>query len=189
MICKISYADDTLINTNSIKIKPVQNSKYSTKYDALFKANVKHYFGVSNDKWLWIKSQAICESCLDENAHSECNARGVLQVMPATFREIKKKNPDILGNIDTAKWNIQAGIYYDSTLYNTWKNEATENDKLAYMFASYNGGIGNVLKAQKICNCNTWNELKPAAKQVKTWIYKQSLDYVDKIFALMGSIT
>ena len=48
------------------------------------------------------------------------STKGVMQLMPRTFNEIKKKNPSFI-DINEPRWNIAAGIYYDMKIYKKWK--------------------------------------------------------------------
>jgi len=174
----------------------VDDPKWTKNYDTYFRKNSKRYFGVGFN-WKWWKSQAITESNLDKNAESWVHAKGLMQVMPETFKEIQIKVP-ILGNVWEPKWNIAAGIYYDKYLFDNWTFPRPFKDRMSFVFASYNGGMGNVLKAQKMCinhepiyknipdtNCNYWNMIEMYAPNVKSWRYEESLHYVKKINKLM----
>jgi membrane-bound lytic murein transglycosylase F len=190
----------TLINSipddqNPIKVKknlPVDSSKYTTKYDELFRKESKRNFGPGFD-YRWMKSQAIAESGLNPTIKSPVGACGLMQLMPGTFEEEKKK----LGMLASAvredpQSNIQTGVHYDFLLYRQWKSERPEFDRLALMFASYNAGLGNPLKSQKVCTekkdigCNLWSKVAFYAPQVRSWKCEESLGYTKRIFGLMG---
>ena len=136
---------------------------------------------------------AIAESALDPNAQSHCKAQGLLQIMPNTFDEIKRKNKWTDYDVFIPEHNVVSGIYYDRQLYNNWRSKRPENDRIALMMASYNAGLGNPLKAQRLCiakkdtkqNCNLWSDIRIYAPKVNTWIYSESLNYVNKIFRFM----
>src|SRR5262245_32193380 len=57
------------------------------RYDETFRKYSKRYFGAAYD-WRVFKAQGLAESNLDSTAHSGIGARGVMQLMPSTFREI-----------------------------------------------------------------------------------------------------
>ena len=76
-----------------------------TKYDGYFKKYTKHFFGPEFD-WRYFKSQAIAESNLNSDAKSHVGAKGIMQIMPKTFEEIKYKNASIKGSSLQPKWNI-----------------------------------------------------------------------------------
>jgi len=166
----------------SIK-KPID--RFSNKYDVYFKKASKRYFSVGLD-YRWFKAQAFAESNLNPTAVSPVGAKGIMQIMDPTYKEISNKT-NIIGNVFNARWNIMAGIYYDSYLYNQWRAPRPELDRLALMFASYNAGLGNILKAQKICttDCNYWHAIKLSGPYVHSWKEEETINYVHKILQLM----
>ena len=155
------------------------------KFDWHLRKNTKIYFGVTFD-WQWFKSQAIAESNLNPEAQSPVGAKGIMQIMPRTWGEIKTKLP-FLGSITNAKWNIAAGVYYNKRMWNIWTSPRPVKDRIAFMLGSYNAGAGNILKAQRAAGgTNFWCELIKFADRVATWKSKETIGYVAKIFRLMG---
>jgi len=157
---------------------PVHSGKWTDKYDRHFKKYSKRYFGPLFD-WHWFKAQAIAESGLSQNAKSHVGALGLMQIMPATFDEINKKNPHF-SRLESPKWNIAAGIYYDRTLYRKFKKIAAQ-DKLYMTFASYNAGYGRILNAAK----RTDNK-KKNWDEIKHYLPRETRGYVRRIRKLMG---
>lgn len=96
----------------------VDSASWTKQYDPIFKKYTKRYFGPFYD-WRWFKSQSIAESRLDPTVTSNRGAKGLMQLLPSTFDEIKGLNPHFV-EIDTPRWNIAAGIYYDRYLYRKW---------------------------------------------------------------------
>lgn len=166
--------------------------RFNTKYDVHFKKAAKRYFGMGTD-WRWFKSQGMAESNLNPDAVSPVKAKGIMQIMDPTWRDITRKNKEVLGNVYEARWNIQAGIYYNSYLYGQWSSPRPEADRLALMFASYNAGLGNILKAQKVCkeidlpeqDCNKWEYIRLVGNVVDSWKEEETLGYVTRIFKFM----
>lgn len=145
--------------------KHVKHKYWTDDYDRHFRKYSKHYFG-PNFSWHWFKAQGIAESGLKKNATSTAGAKGIMQILPSTFADIVKKNPEI-GAINDPKWNIAAGIFYDRQLYKKWqKKEIPRDERLSYTFASYNAGYTNILKAfnktakAKQSKPTTWKEIK-----------------------------
>ena len=101
---------------------------WTDRYDAHFRKYAKHYFGPGMD-WRWFKAQAIAESGLKPDARSKSGARGIMQIMPGTFREIQKKNAH-LKDVNSPRWNIAAGIYYDRQLYRKWISKPPGEERL-----------------------------------------------------------
>jgi membrane-bound lytic murein transglycosylase F len=165
--------------------KHVKHEHWTNKYDHLFRKYTKHYFGPHVD-WHWFKAQGIAESGLKPDAQSPVGARGLMQIMPATYAEILKKNP-FFADISEPRWNIAAGIFYDRQLYRKWKRkrELHTQDRLAFTFGSYNAGYGNVLKAYKRARkkhgegeVKRWHQVAPFAP-------RETRAYVQRIRQLM----
>lgn len=159
---------------------PVHSGKWTDKYDRHFKKYSKRYFGPLFD-WHWFKAQSIAESGLAHDAESHVGARGLMQIMPATFDEINQKNPHF-SKLEASKWNIAAGIYYNRTLYTKFKKTAAQ-DKLYMMFASYNAGYGRILNASKLTASEekVWSE-------IKVYLPRETQGYVKRIRSLMGEM-
>ena len=155
------------------------------KYDGLFSKYSKRFFGPGFD-WRYFKAQAIAESGLKEKATSHVGAEGLMQIMPATFEEIKRKNPNIKGSSKNARWAIAAGLWYDREIWKLWKAERPFQDRLDFMFGSYNAGKGNILRAQKVAkkgglDPNLWGSIKSTLPKVTGKHSKETLGYVKKI--------
>jgi len=164
------------------------SSASNRKYDIYFYKWTKTYLGINYD-WKRLKAQAIQESALRPDAVSPVGAMGVMQAMPGTWKEQTAKM-NISADAFDPYWNIAVGAYYMSYLWRNWKAKRTFDDRWALCLASYNGGLGNVLKAQKICiklnepgaNCNSWYDIQKHAYDVNTWKCEESLTYVERIF-------
>ncbi len=170
-----------LTNVSASLFKRSVHSRYWTdKYDHHFKKYTKRYFGPFFD-WHWFKAQAIAESGLNNKAKSHMGAVGLMQILPSTFHDINKRNPHFY-ELNTPRWNIAAGIYYDRTLYRRFNNSSTQ-DKLYKTFASYNAGYGRILNAEKRVNTKTkhW-------KKVKLYLPRETRGYVHRIRGLMGEL-
>jgi len=160
------------------------------KYDSYFKKYTKHCFGPGFD-WRYFKSQAIAESNLNPDAKSYVGAKGIMQIMPRTFEEIKYKNPSIKGSALQPKWNIAAGIYYNRAIWRLWKAKRSFSDRLAFMFGSYNAGKGNILKTQKIAKSkgmdpNVWSSIEKNLINITGRHSKETIGYVNKINKVKG---
>ena len=160
--------------------REVETDKWPDKYDRHFKKYSKRYFGPHFD-WRWFKSQGIAESNLDPDAASHVGARGVMQILPSTFDDIRKVNPTFLA-LDDPRWNIAAGIFYDRQLYRKWRKPLPSDERLFLAFSSYNAGYGRVLSAIKRTGNSryTWQEVKP-------YLPSETKGYVARIAELMNS--
>ena len=159
---------------------PVEHHVWTDRYDPLFRKYSKRFFGPIVD-WRWFKAQGIAESGLQENAESWVGAKGIMQIMPSTLREIAEKSElPVLDNDDPGA-NIAAGIFYDRTLYERWDDIPQTRERLAFTFASYNGGRSRILRAQDACNadCVLWAHVTGHAPE-------ETRGYVTRIMTLMG---
>jgi len=148
------------------------------RYDVHFRKYAKHYFGPGLD-WRWFKAQAIAESGLDPKASNKSGAHGIMQLLPSTFREIQEKNPHML-DMDSPRWNIAAGIYYDRTLYKRWKSPPPGDERLYFAFGSYNAGFARLK--------HTLQGLEPPAdswEEAESHVPGQTRHYVRRIRHLM----
>jgi len=162
------------------------------RYDELFKKYGKRFFGPGFD-WRLFKAQAMAESNLSPSARSRCGARGVMQLMPTTFGEIRSKNPE-LKSIDDPEFNIAAGICYDRELWQRWTEHPTDKDRLSFMLGSYNAGRGMLLRAQgtareRNLDHRMWSSITEVAAAVRGWRYQETLGYVTRIDALLETLT
>lgn len=154
-----------------------QVGEWDKAYDTHFRKYSKRYFGPHTD-WRWFKSQAIAESGLDPKATSTAGAKGLMQIMPATFKEIRNKNTHF-HELQDPRWNIAAGIYYDRYLYGKWRTPPPGEERLYFAFGSYNAGYGRIYKAlQKAPDAGTWHE-------IKAYVPSQTYHYVKRIQRLM----
>ena len=156
------------------------------RYDDTFRKAAKRSFGPAFD-WRFFKAQGMAESNLDPLARSRVGARGLMQLMPGTYREMTSENAD-LDLIDNPELNIEAGIAYDRRLWLRWENDSIAEDRLQFMFASYNAGRATLLSAQRRArqrqlDARQWRNIEKIAPSVPRWRHVETLDYVRKINA------
>ncbi len=109
-------------------------------YDDLIKKNAKRIHW----DWRLVASLVYQESRFDPNAKSWVGAGGLMQIMPATCRELGLKNPH-----DPAQ-SLHAGTKY---LHNIWKQYDDVPDsiqRIKFTIASYNCGPGHVADARRL---------------------------------------
>ncbi|HUL66381.1 MAG TPA: transporter substrate-binding domain-containing protein [Burkholderiaceae bacterium] len=95
--------------------------------------------------WMLMAAQGYQESRLNQQAVSPVGAIGVMQVMPATGRDMK------VGDITQVDANIHAGVKYMRFMVDRfYGNEPmTKLDKVLFAFAAYNAGPGRVASLRK----------------------------------------
>jgi len=97
--------------------------------------------------WLIIKCQIAQESSFNPKAVSPCGARGLLQLMPATARELGVSTLDHLFDPET---NLLAGITYLKRQYMALTEIPDREERIKFALASYNGGRGYINAAIKL---------------------------------------
>jgi membrane-bound lytic murein transglycosylase MltF len=104
--------------------------KYGDKYD------VDH---------LLMVAQGFQESGLDQGAKSRVGAVGIMQIMPATGKELK------VGDISKLEPNVHGGVKYMRFMIDQYyaKEPMTPLNKGLFAFASYNAGAGRVASLRK----------------------------------------
>jgi membrane-bound lytic murein transglycosylase MltF len=92
-----------------------------------------------------LAAQGYQESRLRQDAKSHVGAIGVMQVMPATGKELK------VGDIHKVEPNIHAGTKYMDQLMTRYFQDAhfSEDVRPLFAFAAYNAGPGNIAKMRR----------------------------------------
>jgi membrane-bound lytic murein transglycosylase F len=165
-------------------IEASAQSKVPERYDTIFRKYTKRYFGPGFD-WRLFKAQSMTESNLNPDATSQVGARGLMQLMPSTYGEIRSRNPEI-GEINDPQWNIAAGIYYNRQLWRQWAEGAAGTDRKEFMFGSYNAGRGTILRAQKVAagkslDERVWQSIQNVAPDVPGWRHEETISYVQRV--------
>jgi membrane-bound lytic murein transglycosylase MltF len=150
---------------NQVMARYFKNAKYVK--DAASEAERKkflaliQYFQQYGDKydvdWLLMAAQGYQESQLNQAAKSPVGAIGVMQVMPATGKDLN------VGDINQVEPNIHAGVKYMRWMIDQYygKEPMTKLDKALFAFASYNAGAGRISQLRKEAakrglNPNVW---------------------------------
>ncbi|MCC6317103.1 MAG: transglycosylase SLT domain-containing protein [Gemmatimonadaceae bacterium] len=161
-----------------------QRSRTRVDYDDTFRKYSKRYFGPTFD-WKLFKAQGMTESNLDSTARSRAGARGVMQLMPSTFRAIQSENEDLKW-IDDPDMNIAAGIHYNRRLWLLWEADSIIDHRTEFMFGSYNAGRRTLLRAQgearrSKLDPRVWPSIRAVAPRVPRWRHRETLDYIERI--------
>jgi membrane-bound lytic murein transglycosylase F len=98
---------------------------------------------------------------------------GIMQLMPGTLKEMEGRL-GIRINPYNPRLSIMVGIAYDKRMYGQFKRP-TVDERLPWMFAAYNAGLGNVLRHQRACGGTRNYEL------VKPCLYEETRTYVERI--------
>jgi membrane-bound lytic murein transglycosylase MltF len=131
--------------------------------------------------YLLMMAQGYQESQLNQNAKSHVGAIGVMQVMPATGKELK------VGDIKQLEPNIHAGVKYIRFMLDQYyKDEPMDRlNKGLFTFASYNAGPGRISQLRKKAagrglDPNKWfNNVEVLAAES---IGRETVQYVSNIY-------
>jgi membrane-bound lytic murein transglycosylase MltF len=131
--------------------------------------------------WMLMAAQGYQESRLDQSARSQLGAIGVMQVMPATGKELK------VGDIKQTENNVHAGVKYIRFMVDQYfKNEPMDRlNKGLFAFAAYNAGPARVRQLRKEAQTrgldpNVWfNNVERIASER---IGRETVTYVSNIY-------
>ena len=141
----------------------------------------KKYGGQYDLDYLLMMAQGFQESGLDQDAKSQVGAIGVMQVMPATGRELK------VGDINQIDANINAGVKYIRFMIdNQFAGDPADTlNKTLFAFAAYNCGPGRLRSlrketASKGLDPNVWfNNVERITGQR---VGRETVQYVSNIY-------
>jgi membrane-bound lytic murein transglycosylase MltF len=167
-------------------LKSVKYVKDATSPEEIKKFNViVDFFQKYGDKydvdWLLMAAQGYQESRLDQSVKSQVGAIGVMQVMPATGKDMN------VGDISQMEANINAGVKYMRFMMDQfYKDEPMDRlNKALFTFASYNCGPGRMrqLRAEakkQGLDPNVWfnNVERVAAAKIG----RETVTYVSNIY-------
>jgi len=153
---------------------------FPKKYDHQIKKAVKLYW-VDFPFWKNYKAQLYQESRLKANATSPVGAMGLAQFMPYTWADMSKRLGFKASAYDP-KFAIEAGAYYMLTLRRSWKSKRPQIERQKLAQASYNAGLGNIIKAQKkCCMARMYEPIIKCLPEVTGHHSKETITYVKRI--------
>lgn len=123
-------------------------------YDDLIKQHAEKI------QWDWrlLASLIYQESQFDPQAKSWSGAQGLMQLMPKTAKKFGAQN------LLDPEQNIRAGVNYLKWLNDYWKEIEDRTERIKFVLASYNVGIGHVQDARRLAqkhgkNPNRWDSV------------------------------
>jgi membrane-bound lytic murein transglycosylase MltF len=167
-------------------LKSTKFAKEATSAEEIAKfERTVEFFRKYGDKYeldyLLMMAQGYQESRLDQNVRSPVGAIGVMQVLPATGKDMN------VGDIRQIEPNIHAGVKYIRFMMNQfYENEPMDRvNKGLFTFASYNAGPGRVLQLRKEAakrglDPNVWfNNVEVIAAEK---VGRETVQYVSNIY-------
>lgn len=125
---------------------------FTTAYDDIIQAASARW--LPEWDWRWWKAEIAAESLFDPKAVSPAGAEGLAQFMPPTWKQVcKALHYPITASPFDPLLAIPAGAYYLARMRSAWwMGPRSEDDRRRLSQASYNAGLGTILKAQKKAN-------------------------------------
>jgi membrane-bound lytic murein transglycosylase MltF len=166
-----------LLNTQYVKGASAEAARQRfISLVALFRKYGAQY----NMDWMLMAAQGYQESRLDHSARSHVGAIGVMQVMPATGKDLN------VGDIKKLEPNIHAGVKYMRSLVDRYyANEPMDDlNKALFAFAAYNCGPGRMRQLRREATArgldpNIWfNNVERVASER---IGRETVTYVSNI--------
>ncbi len=127
------------------------NNKSISAYDDLIKSLAKEY----DFDWRLIAAQVNKESQFNPKAKSWAGAKGLLQVMPRTAREVSIKD------LEKPENGLRAGIKYMRWIDDQLSSELPADVQVWFSLAAYNAGLGHLKDARNLAtkeglNADRW---------------------------------
>lgn len=158
-----------------------------SEYDLVIQRAVDTY--LPDYDWRLFKAQLYQESKLNPNAVSPAGAGGLAQFMPATWKEMAPKAGYPEASRFDPEASIMTGAYYMSRLIEEWNWPRPSVDRHCLAMASYNAGLGNILKAQKLANDATlYAEIIRKLEEVTSDNSSETRTYVKRILSYCNDI-
>lgn len=143
---------------------------YPAEYDPYLRYSSERF--LPQYEWRWLKAQCFQESLLNPRAVSSAGAMGLCQFMPGTWNEVSTRL-NLNASVFNPKANSIAAGYYMGRLVRQWTVRRSDIERLKLGQASYNAGLGSILRAQKKCNnAVLWKDIFPCLG------YQETKDYV-----------
>ena len=124
-----------------------KNSNKISKYDDIIKENASK---IGWD-WRFLSSQVYQESRFDPTAKSWAGAGGLIQLMPATAKELGVSN-----SFDPQQ-NLEGGVKYLSKMSDRFEAVKDSIQKIKFTLAAFNCGAGHVYDAMRLAEKNGKN--------------------------------
>ncbi len=139
---------------------------HTTQYDDLIQAAHLQYLTdplLPGTDWRLLKAQLIQESNLQPDAVSPAGAQAIAQFMPPTWAD---RAPAGASPFDP-EIAIPMAASYMEDLLRQWRADRTEMDRYCLALASYNAGLGSILRAQRAAGgANDYRTIIGALPQV-----------------------
>ncbi|MCU7837209.1 MAG: transporter substrate-binding domain-containing protein [gamma proteobacterium symbiont of Taylorina sp.] len=125
-----------LFNADKRKI----NDNQISSYDKLIQSLAKEY----HFDWRLIAAQINKESHFNPKAKSWAGAKGLLQVMPRTAKEVG------ISNLEKPENGLRAGLKYMAWVNDQLSDDLSADVRIWFTLAAYNAGLGHLKDARNL---------------------------------------
>ncbi|WP_237063578.1 transporter substrate-binding domain-containing protein [Microbulbifer zhoushanensis] len=131
-----------------VEIEELNRSGQISPFDDI----VRRYAEQFDFDWRLIVAQMYQESNFDPDARSWVGARGLMQVMPNTGKQVG------VTDLFTPENSIRAGTRYMRWLHDKFDDKGiNQENQVWFTLASYNAGLGHVYDAQDLAEQKGWD--------------------------------
>lgn len=160
------------------------------KFDALFRETAAREWKDLSLSWLHLKAVAVAESGLNPLAKSPAGALGLMQLMPATGREMGLASQADF--FDPAK-SAAAGARFLARCWRLMPPSVPDEERFLFAAASYNAGPGNVLKARARAGAEGYpvTDFLGAAVMLPSYTFghaRETLHYVARVKRILADL-
>lgn len=117
-----------------------------------FDEHIKKYAAEYDFDWRLVVAQMFQESTFNPRAKSWVGARGLMQVMPDTGKQVGEKN------LFDPESSVRAGMKYLEWLHRKFEDkDISPENMMWFTLAAYNAGLGHVYDAQDLAEEKGWD--------------------------------
>lgn len=135
------FRDQERIRRYQMHRVDLANGRQLSPYDELIQEYAQRY----GFDWRLVAAQIFQESGFNPEARSWVGARGLMQVMPRTARQV-----GIDGDLNDPETNIRAGMRYLDWLRERFEEDLSVRDRTWFVLAAFNAGTGHVRDARRL---------------------------------------
>jgi membrane-bound lytic murein transglycosylase MltF len=150
------------------------------EYDELIKQSVIKHMPAYD--WRLLKALLWEESKMNPFAVSHVGAKGIAQFMPETWKEWRTKAGYSRHDETHPEASIFTAACYMEWLLGQWRSPRPPIDRFCLAAASYNSGLGDILKAQKAAGMvNGYREIIAKLPEIEPQHCAETIRYVKRI--------
>lgn len=135
---------------------------------------IKSYASRHGFDWRMVAAQVYQESRFNPEARSWAGARGLMQLMPRTARELG------VNDLTDPGQNLAGGTRYLARLFDRFDPEMAYRDRYHMALASYNAGYGHVADARRLAVEKGWDPGRWFGNVEEAMLLLSKREYADR---------